>query len=66
MKGEGLNSILEELTILAEQEEDESAKDKNPDYLGGRSRQCCSMNTREEESALRRSKCSTKSNAAKR
>ena len=31
MKGEGLNSILEELTILAEQEEDESAKDKNPD-----------------------------------
>ena len=49
-----------------EQEEDESAKDKNPDYLGGRSRQCCSMNTREEESALRRSKCSTNSNAAKR
>lgn len=31
VKEEGLNSILEELTILAEQEEDESAKDKNPD-----------------------------------
>lgn len=31
VRGERLNSILEELTILVEQEEDESAKDKNPD-----------------------------------
>lgn len=30
VRGERLNSILEELTILVEQE-DESAKDKNPD-----------------------------------
>lgn len=41
--------------------------DKEKFYcLARQSGKCCSMNTREEESVLRRSKCSTKSNAAKR